>query len=101
VSLYSKNVPVLEDVRKFAMAGIVPGGSENNLDYVKNQVIWPDNLSRTERLILCDAQTSGGLLIAVSKADTDSMVDKMKQAGLDASVIGMFDSDDKGSIKVM
>lgn len=101
VNLYSKKVPVLEEAHEFATAGIVPGGTENNLDFVRNEVRWPDNVSRTERLILCDAQTSGGLLIAVAKRDVDGMMEKMQKAGIEAAVIGEFGEEQKGRIVVL
>ncbi len=100
VTLYSQSVPVLEEAREFATAGIVPGGTENNLDYVKKEVIWPENLSQTERLILCDAQTSGGLLIAVAKEEAEEMMEQLQKAGVETAVIGRFTSANPGRIEV-
>ena len=96
----SSDVPVIEEAREFASAGIVPGGTENNLDYVKNEVDWPENLSKTVRLLLCDAQTSGGLLIAVAEKDAEAMLKAMRNEGIEAALIGEFSGSNQGRIKV-
>ncbi|MCF8232485.1 MAG: selenide, water dikinase SelD [Bacteroidales bacterium] len=100
ITLYSSKVPVLEEAREFATAGIVPGGTENNLYYVEQEVRWPEDLSHTERLILCDAQTSGGLLISVAGNEAASMVEKMEKAGVRAAIIGEFSGENPGKITV-
>jgi selenide,water dikinase len=65
--VWRASVPVLEGVWPLAEAGLFPGGTERNLTALAGRVEW-DGLSRTERLMLCDAQTSGGLLVAVPPA---------------------------------
>ena len=44
---------------------MIPGGSKNNLNYVEEVTSFDSSISQTQRLILADAQTSGGLIIAV------------------------------------
>ncbi len=63
-------VPVMDGVEQLAAAGCVPGGSEDNLAFVNSSgaVDWDPGLPEHRRLILADAQTSGGLLIAVPEA---------------------------------
>jgi selenide,water dikinase len=55
-------VPYLEATRASYAAGFVPGGSRRNLDWVRPQV--DSSVSDDELLLLADAQTSGGLLVA-------------------------------------
>jgi len=57
-----EGVPVLEGVRALVAAGAVPGGTQRNLDDT-SFVSWGD-VSAVDRVVLCDAQTSGGLLVA-------------------------------------
>jgi len=57
-------VPLLPDVRQLAEAGMVPGGSERNLESVRSMVS-AETASPIDLTILADAQTSGGLLVAV------------------------------------
>lgn len=59
------SVPLLPGVIELAEQGIVPGGTRRNLDSVASLIEWPERLSEPRRLVLADAQTSGGLLIAV------------------------------------
>eukprot|EP00741_Cyanophora_paradoxa_P022667 tig00021493_g21891.t1 len=49
-----------------AAAGIVPGGTVSNMEYAGRWVRWGDGVGETTRALLCDAQTSGGLLLAES-----------------------------------
>jgi selenide, water dikinase len=56
-------VPYIEGARELALAGYMPGGSERNLDWVRPHTD-PGSLGEDELLLLADAQTSGGLLVA-------------------------------------
>jgi len=98
--IWSQAVPILPGVRNLAMADVIPGGTRNNLAYVKNSVDWDEKIPQTERLLLSDAQTSGGLLIAVTEPDGDRLVAALKSAGVkSAAKIGRFVSG-SGRIRV-
>ena len=56
-------VPYLEGVRESAAQGYLPGGSQRNLDWVRPH-LDAGGLDDLELLLLADAQTSGGLLLA-------------------------------------
>jgi selenide, water dikinase len=58
-------VPVLPGVRELVEAGVVPGGTRTNLELAEAYATFGEGLSEVDRLIACDAQTSGGLLAAV------------------------------------
>tara|TARA_B100001996_G_scaffold376472_1_gene357756 strand:+ start:308 stop:1243 length:936 start_codon:yes stop_codon:yes gene_type:complete len=57
-----------------ANEGIMPGGSKRNLEYAENYVKFSDSLSPTEKLLACDAQTSGGLLISIPNDEADQFI---------------------------
>jgi selenide,water dikinase len=57
-------VPYLDGARAAAAAGYISGGTRRNLDWVAPHTRFADHLDGTDRLLLADAQTSGGLLIA-------------------------------------
>jgi selenide, water dikinase len=57
-------IPILSHARNLAARGIIPGGTQRNLDAATN-VEWADDLGPADRYLCVDAQTSGGLLIAV------------------------------------
>ena len=58
------DVPFLEGVRDLAQRDLFPSGSRRNFEAYRDQVDW-GGLGETEQMILCDAQTSGGLLVAI------------------------------------
>lgn len=99
VEVRKSEVPVIEQARKFATAGIIPGGTKNNLDYVSEEMLW-NNTSETEKLILCDAQTSGGLLMAVNEAQAENIVKELTEKNIEAAKIGVFTKDNPGKITV-
>ena len=76
-------VPVLPGALDLARRGVVAGGTRRNRSFVDIHVGWGD-LDEAERLVLADAQTSGGLLIAASGERADALV-----AGLRARAVSM------------
>jgi len=57
-------VPYLEGAREAVRDGYVSGGTRRNLDWAGPHTQWDGGVDESERLLLADAQTSGGLLIA-------------------------------------
>lgn len=66
--LDASGVPVLEGVLELARQGVVPGGSGRNHAFVSPHVDW-GGLDEPEQLVLADAQTSGGLLVAAPEGE--------------------------------
>jgi len=73
-------VPILPETWSLAQEGICPGGTKRNRDALKGQVTWAPEITEEGQLILCDAQTSGGLLIAVPKAKSAQLVERLQTA---------------------
>jgi selenide,water dikinase len=97
----ANRVPVMDGTWQHAGAGLIPGGTRNNLDYLDSDLVWEGQISQTQKLILCDAQTSGGLLFAISPDDEKQVMDELKAASLDhARVIGRFTRQNKGTITI-
>lgn len=71
-------IPFVEDVLDLARRDCVPGGSRANLRALERRVDWGD-LSEEERLVLADAQTSGGLLIALPEARLDPLLAQLQE----------------------
>lgn len=94
-------VPIIPEAVSLASSGVIPGGTENNLDYVSPFVKWGVGVSRTTKYLLCDAQTSGGLLIAVNPNESASLVSELITRGIiDSSVIGEISGAGHGLITV-
>ncbi len=102
VEVFSKQVPVIEETWEFATSNIIPGGSTNNLNHFGKYIEWDKNLSDIEKIILCDAQTSGGLLFTVPMNEKDQVIQKLKDAGIEfASHIGNCIRKGNGLITVL
>ncbi|ETI70268.1 selenide, water dikinase [Neobacillus vireti LMG 21834] len=81
-------VPILEGAVELARDGVVPGGSKSNHKWLADDVSYDDILPE-EQLVLCDAITSGGLLVAISEEDANKYVNKLYSNGLvQAAIIG-------------
>jgi selenide,water dikinase len=77
--LWLEAVPLLPRVHDLIGQGAVPGGTTRNLAAVT--VGWEDGITDTDKLLLADAQTSGGLLIAVPRAAHSTLIDALKAEG--------------------
>jgi cysteine desulfurase len=98
--IHSADVPLIENVMEYAAAGMVPGGTKNNFDFVADVVTWDENISGDMKLILCDAQTSGGLLLTLPMANAKQYVQEFPdRPGNTASIIGWI-TEGEGRIRV-
>ena len=97
----SAAVPLLPLARELADQGAVPGGSKRNQQSLAEAVWFDDAVGATTRLLLADAQTSGGLLIAVPPERLDTLVAALKRARTPAAaVIGRVVAGPAGRIDV-
>jgi selenide, water dikinase len=83
-------VPVLDEAWDFARQDVVPGGTRRNLASVEPVVDWSERLQPHERLVVADAQTSGGLLIATAPTSSSSLLADLQASGVAAREIGHF-----------
>ena len=74
IRIVADQVPVLPRVKELAEGGTIPGGTKNNFSHVADIVSYPSAMSDVEKMILCDAVTSGGLLISVSPEDAEELL---------------------------
>jgi len=61
------DIPFMEGARFYAEKGIFPGGAYDNYQYYQDHILFDNQLSEWEKLLLFDPQTSGGLLVAVDE----------------------------------
>lgn len=66
-------VPVLEEAWSLVYQGLAPGGSKRNLEFIRDRLQPSAGISEEALLVLADAQTSGGLLIAVAPGDAERL----------------------------
>ena len=78
-------LPLLPYVENYRRQGCIPGGSQRNYDSYSQKAAF---ISEYQKHILCDPQTSGGLLVAVDKAGNKEFLNIINQAGLSLDPIG-------------
>ena len=83
--IYFSELNFLPSVIDLAEAGIIPGGTKRNFEHIKNYVKFGEGITNTQRLLMADAQTSGGLLISMSPRDAKIYVNSLYT---DARIIG-------------
>jgi selenide,water dikinase len=94
-------VPLLPHVAELVRAGHVPGGTARNLTDLEGDISWPDAVDPTTRTVLADAQTSGGLLIAIAADRAADLVSRLESAGTPAAArIGTVVEGEPGRITV-
>lgn len=97
----ASSVPVIPAAREYIKAGIAPGGTHANWRFLTAWVTFEEGMSQEEQLLLCDAQTSGGLLAAVPADQADELLKALHAAGISAAAkIGQIDAGTDGKIFV-
>ena len=97
------DVPLFDGVEAFLDQGLCPGGTRGNLEHPAPDTAFPADLDEGRRLMLADAQTSGGLLMAVPAAGLDGLLAALGDRDLPVrAVVGaVVESDRPGHIDVL
>jgi selenide,water dikinase len=77
--IYANEVPQIPGAYELAAAGAIPGGTKNNMDFVSQVVTWGKDVPELMKIMLCDAQTSGGLLVSLPEAHAGRFIQKLWQ----------------------
>jgi selenide,water dikinase len=89
VRVFSSQVPVIAEALEFAAMGIIPAGAHKNRHFRDPMTIFAAQVKRALQDVLFDPQTSGGLLISVSRHQAGDLVSALENAGIgDAAQIG-------------
>ena len=94
------DVPLLEGAARLLASGHVPGGTRRNLEDLAADVTFGPGVSDAERTLLADAQTSGGLLMAVPADRLEGVLAWLEDAAPVAAVIGVVERGEAGRIVV-
>ncbi|MBU1106799.1 MAG: selenide, water dikinase SelD [Candidatus Riflebacteria bacterium] len=85
----SKKVPMLNGARKLVERGCIPGGAFKNLEYLGNSAEFSPEVVYDVKILLCDPQTSGGLLMCVKPECSQELLADLHAAGYgNAAIIG-------------
>ncbi len=100
-SIGLSQVPVLPGANELLAQGVAPGGTYRNQSGVEDYVDWDDALTDNDRLLLCDAQTSGGLLISVPESRLPQLLDALESRGVATrAVVGSVSDGTAGRVIV-
>ncbi len=101
VTVISQDVPVLSRARELAEQNIIPGGTRKNRQWLADDIDYANDISELDQLILCDAVTSGGLLISVPEAEADALQSELLENNVQSAIIGNVTSENAGRIQVI
>jgi selenide,water dikinase len=92
-------VPFVQGSVQLAVEGMIPGGTRSNRRFVAPHMDW-GTLGEVEQLLLADAQTSGGLLMAVPEDLLDALMGGLAARGVTGALIGRVGDGIAGGIAV-
>ena len=96
--IHFDRIPLLPNVNEYLDLGCSPGGTQRNFDSYKESL---GEMTQRQREILCDPQTSGGLLVMVNDADQDELLKITRENGLDLEPIGqMLEANTQDSVLI-
>jgi selenide,water dikinase len=100
--LLSSRVPFFDEAVRLIKNDIAPGGTLGNLKIYNQYVAWADDVPEYEKVLMNDAQTSGGLLIFVPAGKKEQLITALQKEGILAAYIGdVLDSQAKDSKHVI
>jgi selenide,water dikinase len=89
VRIFSSQVPIIAEALELASMGIIPAGAHKNREFRDPMTTFAEKVKRSLQDVLFDPQTSGGLLISLSRHQAGDLVSALKDAGIgDAVEIG-------------
>jgi selenide,water dikinase len=91
IRIFSELLPLMPEVLQLAEAGMIPGGTRANQEFVRRYVSIPDTISEHLVDVMYDPQTSGGLLIAIAEEQAERFDEALKQRQIFGQVIGQVE----------
>jgi selenide,water dikinase len=82
LTLQASRVPVLSWARDYAALGLIPAGSHANRRFCERHLAVDPGVGQTELDLMSDAQTSGGLFIAIAPDQADTLLERLKDRGV-------------------
>ena len=98
--LRAADVPLLPGALALASSDVVPGGSRRNAKYFGQWVTFAERVEPPLRALLADAQTSGGLLIALPAARSAALLSALAARGVAGAVVGETTGGPAGTISI-
>ncbi len=88
IRIFENSLPLLRGAREYFEMGLIPAGAYQNYEFIKKS--YPH--LQENALLFCSPETSGGLLIAVSKKNGDTLLKTLQDEGINAAIIAFCES---------
>lgn len=98
--LQASKVDLFEGAAELVEQGLISGGTRRNRNYFERWVTFNDAVDPTTQTLLFDAQTSGGMLMAVDPQRVEPVLAALSVAGVPAAAIGEVVNGDGNTIEV-
>jgi len=85
---FLREIPFLANARSYAELWSFPGGSIDNRSYFGERVTFAESIDEENRMLLFDAQTSGGLILCVPRLNLDDFLSAAHEEGISSWVVG-------------
>ena len=95
--VFSDKIKTLGGVKDYIAQGCIPGGTGRNFDSYGHKV---GALTEEQKAILCDPQTSGGLLVAVEPNSVQTVIEIAKESGIDLYEVGKLNPKSESDVVV-
>lgn len=96
--VYADRLPALPGALDALADGVVPGGIERNREYVADDITVADGVDEARVHLAFDAQTSGGLLIAIPPDRHAALLAELGERGATAATVGRIEATSSGKI---
>jgi selenide, water dikinase len=101
MEIWFEEIPLLPEVEVLVQQGTIPGGTRRNLEFAQGSTEFDPDLSDWQKLLMGDAQTSGGLLLCVSPERLAAVLDDLREHETPAvAVIGRATPPSQNMLKV-
>jgi len=102
LTIYAQKVPILEAAREYALMGLVPAGSFANRNFCEKSLNLAPGIDPVLVDIYSDAQTNGGLLLALPASEAPRLVEIFHQEGFSATaLIGAVSAKAPGKVRLL
>ena len=89
ITIRRSQVPIYAEAIALLQKGIKPGATARNLQHIKGSTNYHAEITELDQQLLCDPQTSGGLLLSVSAEKADELLAACQAQGtLCATIVG-------------
>jgi selenide,water dikinase len=99
--VFADALPVFDGVLELIKQGVIPGAIERNYEFAGEDLTIAEGVDEVYKYLGCDAQTSGGLLIAVPGGKYEKLIRALEKRGIKPATIGEILEKSDGSIELV